>query len=63
MKITKKPFDTTSSGEPVESYILENDKGTRAEVLTFGGTLRSFTVDGTDIITGYDNVKDYENGI
>lgn len=58
-------FGYTKDGEPVLSYTLENGSGMRAELLSYGATLRSLSVpDGsgglTDVVLGYDTVAEYE---
>lgn len=62
MKITEKHFGTTSDGQEVKSYILENENGSLVEILSYGGIIRRFVVDGVDIVTGYDTIEGYENG-
>ncbi len=58
-------FGYTKDGEPVLSYTIENASGTRAELISYGATLRSLMVpDGKDgfidVVLGYDTVAEYE---
>ena len=62
--ITKKPFGTTSKGEQVTLYTLDNGK-IRASIMDFGANLVSFETKDkngnfVDIVLGYDNVEGYE---
>ena len=62
-KVTKTPFGTTRRGEDVDLWTLEAGAYT-AQVLTYGGILRSFTVPAPegarDIVLGCDTLAQYE---
>ena len=60
MKIWKEPFGFTKEGQIASKYFLENSHGTRAVLTDFGVTLLSLCYAGTDVILGYDSVRDYE---
>lgn len=51
-------FGHMPDGMPVQEYTLQNGKMT-AKILTYGGTLQSLTVDGRDVVCGFDTVEDY----
>ncbi|MGN0242861.1 MAG: aldose epimerase family protein [Lachnospiraceae bacterium] len=63
--ITKKPFGTTSNGEPATLYTMTNATGASVTVTDFGGSIVSVLVpdrDGNlrDVVLGYDDVTGYE---
>ena len=62
-----RPFGTTSTGEAVTCYRIENPSGAWVEVLDYGCTLRGIGVPDkngriTDVLLGYDCIEDYEAG-
>jgi aldose 1-epimerase len=64
MTIQKKNFGQLPGGKQVDLYILINEKGLMAEVMTYGATLTSLAVpdrngNTTDITLGYDSLKGY----
>ncbi len=58
MSITKKPFGTIPAGE-VTSYTLDNGKGLQAEILDFGGIIRTLTFNGIDVVLGRETIEEY----
>lgn len=52
------PFGVTASGEKNCKYFLKNEKA-ELVLMSFGAAIVSFTVDGRDIIGGYDSLEDY----
>lgn len=65
--LTLQYFDKTAEGNAVYAVTLENANGARAEILTFGATLRTlFLPDWNgelrDIVLGYDRVAAYQEG-
>jgi len=56
--MNKKLFGTLPSGEEVYLYTLKNENST-LRVIDYGATIVSFEVFGTDIVGGYDTLKDY----
>ena len=62
--MTQELFGHTRDGIPVEQFTLEGPGGRRAQVLTYGGILRTFTIptgDGErDVVLGFDRLADYE---
>src|SRR5690606_31594053 len=65
--ITRKPFGTLKSGQAVELITLDNGKGLRAGILTYGGILATLEVpdrDGksADVVLGFDTLAEYEAG-
>lgn len=68
MEIRRESFGRTRKGEETHLYILENKKGMRAVVCSYGATLVSLFVpnqDGVveDVVLGYDTLEEYEKGI
>ena len=59
MSITKQKFGTIPAGE-VSAYTLDNGKGLVAEILDFGGIIRSLTFNGTDVVLGRDSIEEYQ---
>lgn len=64
MKITKSNYDTTTSGQEVTLYHLENNSGAYVEVIDFGCRITKIVVPDktgtlTDICLGYDNLAGY----
>ena len=62
-ELTHQPFGATADGTPVELWTLRAG-GYAAQVLTWGGVLRSFTVPAPegerDIVLGCETLADYE---
>jgi len=63
MNISKKAFGKTEDGQ-VDLYTLVNDNGMKAEIMTYGGIIRSLEVPDRngklgDIVLGYDTVDEY----
>ena len=56
---TRTPFGVTADGRAVEQWTARAG-GYRADVLTYGGILRSFVVEGRDVVLGCDTLADYE---
>lgn len=66
MTVTAQPFGTTSNGQAVTRYILRNNHGMQAAVLSYGAVVQSIIVPDKngvmrDVVLGYDNISDYEN--
>ena len=63
MQVTKKLFGKIESGpelgKEVEIYTLSNDSGMEANILTYGATIQSLSLNGKDVALGYDNLKGY----
>lgn len=63
--ITHRPFGKTRHGEPVTEFTLSNPGGISASILTWGGIIRTLTVDDragspADIVLGFDSLESYE---
>ncbi len=63
-KVTKKEWGKTAAGETVDIYTLENAKGMKARISTYGGTIVSLeTPDRTgkfgDVLHGFDTLEGY----
>ena len=56
MSIVKKGFGEYK-GQAVHSYILTNNNGLEAEILTFGGIIRRLVYRGTDVVLGRNNME------
>lgn len=64
MSVCSEPFGATRDGRRVDQFILRRG-GLEAEILTYGGVLRSLRVPGrdgkpVDVVLGYDTVESYE---
>ncbi|MCQ4865447.1 aldose epimerase family protein [Pseudoflavonifractor phocaeensis] len=63
-ELTSRPFGATAEGTLVECWTLDNHNGMTAEILTYGGILRTLTVPSPtgprDVVLGLDTVADYE---
>ena len=64
IEIKNRSFGETRDGKRVSCWTLTNDNGMSAEILTYGGILRSLTVpvDGElrDVVLGFDDMAGYE---
>lgn len=65
--LQKMDFGKTSDGTPVELYVLTNNKGVVAKIMTYGALLTELHVpdrDGKfdDVVLGFDNLKSYLAG-
>lgn len=59
--ITKRFFGK-SGGKDVFAYELANkDKSLKAEIITYGGIVRTLVYNGTDVVLGRDTIEEYEN--
>lgn len=58
MSIVKKKFGEID-GVNVDSYILDNERGLMAEIITYGGAVRRLVFDGTDVVLGRENIESY----
>ena len=63
---TRSPFGTLPDGRPVELYSLENEKGTRVSLTTYGAAVVSIIVpdkngEWGDIALGFDSLEGYLN--
>lgn len=56
--IEKRFFQKTEKGD-VYSYILDNGRGLKAEILNLGGIVRSLVFDGVDVVLGRDDYQKY----
>lgn len=64
MAIAKSVFGETSDGEKVYSYLLDNNNGLSAEIITYGGILKNLYVtdnngNKTDVVLGRDTMEEY----
>lgn len=64
MPILKELFGKTKTGEAVYQYTLDNGNGMLAEILTYGGIIKSLTVSdkesiGVDVVLGRDTMDEY----
>ena len=58
--IEKKEYGRVGEKE-VYLYKLDNGRGLSAEIITYGGILRTLTFDGTDVVLGRDSLEEYMN--
>ncbi len=66
LKITKEYYGKSNSGQDVYKFILTNNNGTSASIISYGARLTHLLVKGADgklrdVIAGYDNIADFEN--
>jgi aldose 1-epimerase len=66
-KMQKQTFGKTEDGQQVDLYTLSNKNGVEVAITNYGGTVVLWKVPDrnghiADVVLGYDNVKDYENG-
>jgi aldose 1-epimerase len=66
-KVQVSDFGKTTDGVSVYRYVLTNDKGAEAVVISYGATLVSLKVPDrngriTDVVLGYDTLDGYEQG-
>lgn len=64
--ITERLFGTTTKGEKVSLFVLENSRNVKAEILSYGGRVRALFVPDrngklNDVVLGYDTIAEYEN--
>jgi aldose 1-epimerase len=65
--IQKTSFGSTPDGQPVDLYLLANQKGMAVAITNYGGTVVSLKVpdrqgNSADVVLGYDTVGDYAAG-
>ena len=58
MSISKRSFGTYE-GKEVFSFALDNNKGLSAEIINYGGIIRSLVFNGTDVVLGRDSLEEY----
>lgn len=56
--IEKIPYGKVGEKE-VFLYKMDNGKGLSAEIITYGGIVRTLTFDGTDVVLGRDSLNEY----
>ncbi len=56
--IEKIPFGRVGA-EEVFLFKMDNGKGLSAEIITYGGILRTLTYDGVDVVLGRDTLEEY----
>lgn len=64
MSVARQSFGFMPDGTEIFKYVIENDAGTQAHVLTLGATLQSLLIadkngDVKDVLLGFDTVEDY----
>lgn len=64
MPILKELFGTSKCGKEVYQYTLDNGNGMIAEIITYGGIIKSLTVNdkdglGVDVVLGRDTLEEY----
>jgi aldose 1-epimerase len=64
---SQRPFGVTRNGEAVSCHTLVNARGTTAEILDYGATLKSLRVvdrrgDRANVVLGYGDLQGYEEG-
>ena len=64
MKIKQQPFGQVPKGKTVDLYLLENDRGVKAQITNYGGILVSLKVPDRagkveDVVLGFDHLEGY----
>lgn len=59
MSITKKVFGN-HNGSEVYSVTMNNGRGLEAEIITYGGILKSLRFEGCDVVLGRNTLEEYE---
>jgi len=64
MKIKQQPFGQVPKGKTVDLYLLENDRGVKAQITNYGGILVSLMVPDRagkveDVVLGFDHLEGY----
>ncbi len=64
MSIQKKSFGFMPDGKEVFSYLLDNNKNVKAEILSYGGIVKSLYVKNNkgeyiDVVLGRDTLEEY----
>lgn len=67
MSVSVRSFGKTRDGAAVSCWTLQNKNGMQAEILDYGGIVRTLTVPDrcgvpTDVVLGYDTLAEYEEG-
>lgn len=63
--VNREPFGVTSSGQQVDRYSLQNDKGMTVRLITYGAIVTELHVPdrngkSEDVVLGFDNLRQYE---
>ena len=63
--VNREPFGVTSSGQHVDRYTLQNDKGMTVRLITYGAIVTELHVPdrngkNEDVVLGFDNLRQYE---
>jgi len=66
-RITKHPYGKTPDGQPVDLFLLTNDKHMEVSITNYGGIIVSIRVPDrsgkvNDVVLGYDTVEEYAAG-
>jgi aldose 1-epimerase len=66
-KVQIEDFGTTKDGEAIHRYVLRNENGVEAAVISFGAVLQELKIPDregkfADVVLGYDDLAGYENG-
>jgi len=66
MSIIKEKFGITPDGKEIYSYVLDNEKNIKAEILNYGGIIRSLWIKNkngeyVDVVLGRDTLEEYLN--
>ncbi len=64
-KVGKEAFGTTSTGQQVDRYTLENEQGSIAKITSYGGIINELLVPDHggilgDVVLDFDDLKQYE---
>lgn len=59
MSLIREPYGTLPSGEAVEKLTLSGGSGITVSFITYGATMTELTVDGHDVVLGYNSLEEY----
>ncbi len=59
MSIKKNLYGVLDNKNEVYSYTLDNHKGMKVEILSFGGIVKRIILNEVDVVLGYDKLEDY----
>lgn len=59
MAVAKELFGVLENVENVFSYTLDNNKGLKAVILSYGGIVKNLFVGDTDVVLGRDSLEEY----
>lgn len=59
-KFESYPFGTTTKGESIDHYLIQNANGLSLGVMEYGATITKLLFQGTDVVLGFEHLHEYE---